>query len=422
MSIHGVGETANETDRSPLRRIISLPWLILYGLGSTVGAGIYVLTGAVAGRAGMQMPLAFLIASALAFFSALSFAEFSARFPHAGGALVYVREGIGWSWLSVVVGLLTALAGMVSAATVSSGFVGYFAELWTLPNFIVLTAVVGSVGALAAWGVRESVVAAGVVTLVEVAGLLAILIFGAVHLKELPMRATELIPLDLGSADGLAITSSAVLCFYAFLGFEDMVNVAEEVKDVRRALPRAIVWTLALSTALYFGVATVAVLVVSPAELALADAPLALVFARSGGSPELLALVALAAMLNGALVQIVMASRVLYSLSRAGALPGAFARVHPRTQTPVFATLAVTLSVGLLATFFPLAALAASTAAVALAVFSLVNISLLVLILRERRASRSASRGLPIWIPAIGAIVSIGFLVLELARRVGELA
>ena len=418
--------SSSEPDRTPtgaaapLRRVLTLPWLILYGLGSTVGAGIYVLTGAVAGRAGMHAPIAFLIAALLALFTALSFAELSARFPRAGGALVYVREGMGSRWLSLVVGLLTALAGMVSAATVSLGFVGYLGELWTVPPMAALLTVVCMLGGIAAWGVRESVVTAGVITLVEVSGLLAILIFGAGHLAELPLRFGELLPIGLDASVWMAVASSAVLCFYAFLGFEDMVNVAEEVEDVERVMPRAILWTLGLSTALYAGVTTVAVLAVPPEELASAAAPLSLVFERTGGSAELIGLIALTAMVNGALVQIVMASRILYSLSREGPLPGWLGWVHPRTRTPVIATLAVTLGICMLAALFPLVGLAAATATIALAVFSLVNFSLLMLRSRERRDPRGPGRpeaGIPIWIPAVGGVVSLAFLALEVAGR-----
>jgi basic amino acid/polyamine antiporter, APA family len=405
-----------------LRRVVTLPWLILYGLGSTVGAGIYVLTGAVAGRAGMQAPLAFLLAALLALFTALSFAELSARFPRAGGALVYVREAIGWRWLSVLVGLLTATAGVISAATVSRGFVQYLGELWTLPTAVVLIGMVGGLGLLAAWGVQESVVAAGLFTIVEVLGLVAILVFGVVFLSGQPVQPSEILSLDMGAVSLMAIGSSAVLCFYAFLGFEDIVNVAEEVRDVRSALPRAILWTLGLSTLLYVGVVAVAVLIVPPTELASAQAPLALVFERSGGNAEVLALIALAAMVNGALVQIVMASRILYSLSREGPLPNWLGWIHPRTRTPVIATLAISLGVGLFAMAFPLASLAAATASVALAVFSLVNLSLLVLLINETRKTNRTDGNIPIWVPAIGGITSIGFLALEMTGKLVTVA
>ncbi len=407
-------------EHTRLKRVIELPWLILYGLGSTVGAGIYVLIGAVAGRAGAAAPLAFAVASILALATAISFAELSARYPSAGGALVYVREGLERPRLSLAVGLLTALAGVVSAATVSLGFVGYLAELLALPRLLALLVVVGLVGGLAAWGVRESVVAAGLVTLVEVAGLAAILVFGAVEIGTSPPGRADVLVESFATLDWRAIAGAAVLAFYAYLGFEDIVNVAEEVKDVRRALPRAVVWTLGLSTLLYVAVAAVAVVIVPPAELASAEAPLALVFERSGGSAALLAAIALAAMLNGALVQIVMASRILLSLARHGQVPAIFAWIHPIRRTPLAATLAASLTVAGLAAAFPLAGLAAATASIALAVFSLVNLSLLRLLWRSRHAEASsgfAGRRLPLWLPAFGALSSAAFLALEIASR-----
>lgn len=411
-----VDAQSGTSDRTRLRRVVTLPWLVLYGLGSTVGAGIYVLTGAVAGRAGFHAPLAFLVAAALALFTALSFAEFSARFPRAGGALVYVKEALGSSALSVAVGLMTMSAGVISAATVSLGFVYYLGEIWAIPNVFALVVMVGSLGAIAAGGVRESVMAAGALTLIEVAGLVAIVAFGGAHLLSHPVDWSAAITTDVDAASLVPIGSAAVLCFYAFLGFEDIVNVAEEVREVRRAMPRAILWTLGLSALLYFAVMSVAVLVVPPEELARAEAPLALVFARSGGNASLLALIALAAMVNGALVQIVMASRILFSLSREGPLPALLGRVHATTRTPVAATLVVTLGVGLLAAAFPLESLAAATANIALLVFALVNVSLAVLLRRERLQDGNGDPGghrPAIWVPAVGAAASIGFLALD---------
>lgn len=366
----------------------------------------------------MLAPLAFAIAALLALCTALSFAQLAARFPEAGGALVYVREGIRWNWLSVFVGLMTAMAGVVSAATVSLGFIGYLQELFALPELPALIFVVGSVGAVAAWGVRESVIAASVVTIVEVGGLLAILVFGTGYLFESPIPLRELSSVSFDGSNWTAIFGAAVLGFYAFLGFEDMVNVAEEVRDVRRALPRAILWTLGLSTALYISVTAVAVLIVSPVELAASEAPLALVFERSGGSGEILAVIAMAAMLNGALVQIVMASRILFSLGRQGQLPSWFARVHPQRRTPIVSTVLVSMAVGLFAAAFPLDSLAAATASIALAVFSLVNLSLLLLLLRESESSRRAGPVTSPWIPALGGVLSLGFLMLEIVGKI----
>ena len=398
----------------PLRRVITLPWLILYGLGSTVGAGIYVLTGVVAGKAGLHSPLAFAVASLIALGTAMSFAQLSARFPTAGGALVYVREGTGSPTLSIAVGLLSATAGVISAATVSLGFVGYLTQLVSAPSLFTLFIVVISVGSIAAWGVRESVIAAGVVTMIEVAGLIAVIAFGTVHLDGQAHRVVVLLPIGLDATGWTAIMGSVVLCFYAFLGFEDIVNVAEEVRDVRRVLPKAILWTLGLSTTLYVSVTAVSVLVVPPLELAQADAPLALVFERAGGSPKLLALIALIAMLNGALIQIIMASRILFSLARQRQLPSWLGRVHQTTQTPVYATGLVTTAIFLLAAYFELDGLASATASIALLVFSLVNFSL-VLVLARTPNERHLRQ---IWIPATAGLVSVAFLIGEIVTIV----
>ncbi len=405
-----------------LRRVLTFPWLLLYGLGSTVGAGIYILIGVVAGRAGGWAPLAFLVAALLAVFTAQSFAALSARFPHAGGALVYVYEGFGRRWLSVLVGLSTATAGLVSAAAVSLGFVAYLSALVAVPRGLALIGVVVGVGAIAAWGIKQSIVAAGMVTLAEVGGLVAVLIAGAAHLAgDPPVDALTLWSVSPPRIPVIAILHSAVLCFYAFLGFEDIVNVAEEVKDVRRAMPRAILWTLGLSALLYLIVAAISVLIVPPEELGRADAPLALVFERAGGPAPLLAAVALVAMLNGALVQIVMASRILYSLARDGVLPGWLARVDPRTGTPLLATGLVSLGVWALASLLPIEQLAAATASVALFVFVLVNASLLRLLLAERRRGASEINGRALAIPAIGAAASLAFLAIEGLQRLALL-
>ena len=405
----------DQLEATELRRVITLPWLILYGIGSTVGAGIYALTGVIAGRAGMLAPLAFAVAALLALFTALSFAELSARFPQAGGALIYVKEGLRSTALSVIVGLFVALAGIVSAATVSVGFVGYLAELVSLPEIPTLLIVVASIGVVAAWGVKESIAFAGILTVVEVLGLFAVLGFGAVELAASPPESIPAWPTDgLTITDGGAVLGGALLAFYAFLGFEDIVNVAEEVKDVRRVMPRAILYTLGVSTLLYVAVSLVSVLIVAPSELASSSAPLALVFERSGGPPKLLAAIALAAMLNGALVQVVMASRVLFSLARQGLLPGWLSRVHPTRRTPVAATVVVVAIVAACALSQTVEALAAATALIALAVFTLVNVSLATL--RVREASRKIVTQfaiIPIWVPILGAIFSASFLALE---------
>jgi amino acid transporter len=409
------GPVPDERDAPTLLRTVSLPWLVLYGLGTTIGAGIYALMGVVAGRAGLMAPVAFALASLMALLTALSFAELSSRFPRAGGEAVYVSEGLRSQSLSTAVGLMVVIAGLISAATVSVGFVGYLGALIDVPRGAAVAAVVLTIGAVAGWGVRESVTLAGLMTLVEVGGLLMVIGFGWDHLGEAPGRAAEMLPAD---GPGLsAVASTAILAFYAFLGFEDMVNVAEEVHDVRRTLPRGILATLGISAALYIVLAAVAVLAVPPAELAASEAPLSLVFERCGGRPEVLGVIALFALLNGALVQVIKGSRVLYGMGREGSVPARFGRVHPRTRTPLLATGVATMVTGAFALAFPLAVLAETTSVITLVTFLLANVSLVVV--KRAHPRPEGAIVFPVAVPVAGATVSAGLLVFEAVHRLG---
>jgi amino acid transporter len=392
--------------------VVSLPWLVLYGLGTTIGAGIYALTGVVAGRAGMHAPVCFAVASLIALFTALSFAELSSRFPRAGGEAVYVYEGTGWGWLSRVVGILLVAAGLISAATVIVAFVGYLGDFVSAPRLLAAGGVALVLGVIAGWGVRESVTAAGVMTIAEVGGLVAVIAYGGDQLLALPERAVEMVPLEV--SDWGPIAATAILAFYAFLGFEDMVNVAEEVRDVRRTLPRAIVVTMIVTAILYVLVASVAVLAVPPHELGPAEAPLALVIECSGGPALLIGGVALFALLNGALIQVIKASRVLFGLASQGLLPAHFGRIHQRTRTPLLATAFSTLVVAVLATTLPLATLAETTSVVTLVTFALANYSLVRV--KRRGPAPTGCTTVPLWVPIVGLALNLMLLAFEFGR------
>lgn len=398
-----------------LKRSLSLSLMVLYGVGTTVGAGIYALTGAVAQRAGMAVPLSFALASLLAAFTAFSFAELSARFPRAAGEAVYVREGFGWVRAALGVGLLVALSGTVSAATMSNGFAGYLAELLPLSRGLAICLFVGVLGVIATWGVTESVAVAGVITVIEVGGLLWVVAVGAGALAELPVRSGELLAsVSPGAWPG--ILAGSILAFYAYLGFEDMVNVVEEVKEAPRTLPTAIVVVLVTTTLLYVVVGLISVLVVPPAELAASGAPLVLVCERaSGGRADLLGAVGVLAMTNGALIQIVMASRILYGLTSQGFLPVWIGRVNGRTRTPVRATWLVTALILTLALGFPLAPLAEATSTITLLVFSAVNLALWRI--QGARPRPDGTWGVPRWVPLAGFAVCVAFLAIEAMHR-----
>jgi amino acid transporter len=351
-----------DPDGATLDRTISLRMLVFYGLGTTVGAGVYALTGKIAGIAGVWAPLSFLTAAGLAALTALSFGELASRFPRSAGEAVYLRAGFDAPRAAQLGGLLVLLAGVTSAATLSRACVGYLRDLVPLPYLPSLTVLVIVTGAAAGWRVGRSVTLAAWLTVLEIFGILLVAGVAFVHLGDVGPVA--------GIADGIppppfwGVVSGAVLGFYAFLGFEDMVNVAEEVREPRRTMPKAIAITLIATALLYALTAFSAVLTVEPPELAASDAPLTLVFERSGGSGAgLISAIAAAGMLNGILIQLIMGSRVMYGIAGQGIVPKSLGKVNGTTRTPLRATLLLTLIVLLLALFFPLERLARTTGA-----------------------------------------------------------
>ena len=403
---------SHDSDVPHLRRSLSLPLLVLYGLGVTIGAGIYVLIGATAGRAGYYAPFSFVLAAVVMAFSAASFAELAGRFPVSAGEAAYVRGAFGSRALSVLTGLLVVFSGTVSSAAISIGGTGYLLEFISMPEPFLVCMVVLAMGFVAAWGITQSVTFAGIFTIVELLGLLLIVaggLGGGVAQTEVTA------PAGIGGTHVLtAVMGAGLLAFFAFIGFEDLVNLAEEAKRPERSLPWAIFWTLAITTVVYVLVSYVAVRSGPIEELASSNAPLSLVFARTTAlPPQAITAIAIFATLNGVIVQIVMASRVLYGLGRQGGLPGIFARVHPATRTPLFATGVVVAAVLLLALAFPLERLAETTSLTVLLTFSLVNLALLVLKLKKQPAP-AGTVVVGAWVPACGVLTCLIFLIASL--------
>jgi APA family basic amino acid/polyamine antiporter len=393
-----------------LRRSIRLPLLTLYGLGTILGAGIYVLIGEVAASAGRAIPIAFLLASVVAGFTALSYAELSARLPRSAGEAAYVDAAFGRPLLSELVGWSVIGMGIVSAATMSRGLVGYLSVFFDFMEAPVLIAIIATLGATAIWGITESLIAAGIVTALEAGGLLLVCVAAGDSLAKLPEQWQIFWPtFDVSTWYGIAI--GAFLAFYAFIGFEDIVNVAEEVKSPRTTMPRAIKLSLFISTALYLLVSTVAVLSTPIEKLAGSDAPLAVVMETNGFPPKVIAAISLLAIVNGALIQIVMASRVLYGLASQGLAWPVFARVNSRTQTPVAGTIVVSAAILLLAVFFSLGELSRFTSAVALAIFALVNAALIKLKFEPPAEPHYTA---PHFVPVVGLLLCAAMLLYQI--------
>lgn len=395
-----------------LKRSLSLPMLTLYGLGTTIGAGIYALVGEIAGLAGYYAPLSFLVASILAGFTALSFAELSSRYPRAAGAALYVKQGFGSIRFSTFIGLLVVIAGLVSAAALVNGLFSHLQEFIVIDRFISILLITLILGVIAGWGISESVTVAGIITLIEMGGLLLVIYVSSDVLSSFSSRWREVLPsTDMASWQGIFF--GAILSFYAFIGFEDMVDVAEEVKDVKRKLPMAILLTLAITMVLYVLLMITAVLSMSPSEIASSDVPLAYIYEHnSGQNATVIMVIGMFAVINGALIQMIMASRVLYGLSSRGQLPQQLSIVHPVTRTPLVATSLATLIVLLLALTGSLLSLAEVTSIVMLTIFSIVNLSLWRI--KKQSPQPVATVIFPAWVPIIGFLISSGFVLLKL--------
>jgi amino acid transporter len=382
-----------------LKRRIGPGLLTAYGVGVMVGAGIYVLVGAVAARAGVHAPLAFLLAGLVAAPTALSYAEFSTRLPRAAGEALYVAEGLNIRALSLLVGLAIVVAGTISAAAVLRGGAGYLQLVIEVPPVWAIVGIGAALIAVAVVGVLESLALAAVFTLIEVAGL-GLVVWAGMQAPPSP-DLTATWP-DLSLMPGIA--AGAVLAFFAFIGFEDIVNMAEEVRDPARTLPRAVLYSLAITALLYGGVTYVAVRAVPLEALSASERPLALVWqAGQGGEARFLSGIAVVAALNGVLAQVVMAARVLFGLGDRHAAMALFHRAHPRTGTPVLATLLVGACVIAAALMLPVAVLAGVTSSVLLAVFGLVNLALILL----KRRDPAAPFRVPLAVPVLGLLLSV---------------
>jgi amino acid transporter len=303
---------------------------------------------------------------------------------------------------------------IVSAAAISVGSVGYISAFIDLPQPVLAAGVVIGMATIAAWGIRESVTFAGVMTLIEVGGLVMVIAAGI-------FLGTN----EAGSAPSLpappfephlivGILSASLLAVFAFIGFEGLVNVAEELRDPKRNLPRAIFITLALTTLLYVLVVWVSLRAVPPEELGAASAPLALVFERiTGLSSKTMSVIAVVATLNGIIVQIIMSSRVLYGLARQGNLPSAFQDVNSVTRTPLTATIFTSVLVLALAVSLPLDQLAEMTSRVTLVLFALMNVALIRIKLREPAAPANGYVA-PLWVPWAGVTTCLALLGVDL--------
>jgi amino acid transporter len=428
-------ETPPKTDaatshRAPvLLRTMGLFSLVVYGVGDMVGSGIYATVGKAAGALGNAVWLAFIVSMLAALFTGLSYACLASRYPRAAGAAYVTQRAFGFAFLSYLIGLTVTASGLTSMATQTNAFAENLQAMIGGSWLVLALIFLGVLTAINFWGIRESMWTNLLCTTVEVGGLVFIIAVGArfwgsVDYLETPAATFD----DEGrlAHHGLSMSmllGGAVLTFFSFLGFEDMLNVAEEVKEPRRTMPWGIVIALAIVTVLYISVAVTAVSVVDYRQFADPGAPLSKIANRA--APWLPArtfdFITLFAVANTMLINYIMGSRLLYGMARHGLLPSILSRLHPTRSTPhvaIFTLLALVLILALSGGADGVRTLAYATALLLLFSFTVVNAALVVLKLRPSEPRGSFE--VPIIVPAIGILINMTLIIGRLAQAETE--
>jgi basic amino acid/polyamine antiporter, APA family len=395
------------------------PWLLLFFvLGDIVGAGIYALVGEVGALVGGAIWAAFLAAFFLAIFTASSYAELVTKYPRAGGSATYVNNAFRSPFVSFMVAFAVMASGITSACTLTLAFSGdYLAQFITVPVIGAALVFMVLVGCINFYGISESVRINVILTCVEITGLILIVVIGAAALAGGhgdPGRAFEF---KEGTSVLTALLAGTVLAFYALIGFDDSVNVAEETQHPSRNYPRAIFGALLLAGFVYLLVTFTASMVVPTATLADSSGPL-LEVVKAGPiaiPTQLFAAIALLAVSNGALINMIMASRIIYGMGDQGVMPTVFSRVHPGRRTPwvsiVFTTvIALLVLIAIGRNDEALATLGSTTVVLLLIAFVMVNIA--VLVLRQDEVEHEHFRT-PTIFPILGAVVAAGLLIYQ---------
>lgn len=367
---------------STLRRGIGGPLLFAFILGDVLGAGVYALMGVLSERVGGMLWAPLVAALLLAMLTAGSYAELVTKYPRAGGAAVFAERAFKNKLLSFLVGFSMLAAGVTSAAGLSIAFAGQylqtFVSLPVVPAAIVFLAVVA---ALNARGIRESLGANVVMTAIEVSGLVIVVVVVGVLLAGGGGDVSRVTQVPEGTGVASAVLAGAIIAYYSFVGFETSANMIEEVKQPSKMYPRALFAALATAGVVYVLVGLASSIALPPEELSGSSGPLLAVVEASGVAiPSwLFSLIALIAVANGALLTMIMASRLTYGMAEQGLLPRVLSRVLPRRRTPWVAILATTLVAMLLTLVGDLTLLAETVVLLLLFVFLSANVSVLVL-------------------------------------------
>ena len=357
----------------PLKPVLGPVQLVFYSVGVIVGAGVYSVIGAAAGLAQQSLWLSFVVGAGVAFLTAISYAEMATAYPQAGADYTYIRHA--WpraNWLAFGVGVVILIGAAATAATVAIAFGGYLREFVDVPPVWSALALLVACTAFNIWGLRESSLVNMLFTSIEVGGLLLVVAAGlARESGSAPPTPVAVEP---------AVMAAAALLFFVYLGFEQIANLVEEVRQPARDIPLALFLSLAITTVLYVLVALAVVHMASPAELAASEAPLAVAIgAVWPNSGNVLSAIALFATANTVLVTMIASSRLAFAMARDGEIHGVFAGLLKRRQTPWVAAILSLVAAAVLLPIGSVKILAEISSFAALVAFFAVNLVLIAL-------------------------------------------
>lgn len=395
-----------------LSRHIGLLALTLYGVGDILGAGIYGLIGKAAGQMGNSVWLAFLTSMIAAGLTGLSYASLGSRYPKAGGAAYITHRAYNKAWLAYGVGLAVLASGLTSMATATRVFSGYFQGLLggSIPFAVIIIGFALVLAFFVYWGIREAMWANALCTIIELGGLAIVIIFGMSFIGSVDYFDATTAANPAGDLAPALILSGAVLTFYSFVGFEDILNVAEEVKNPQRTLPLGLILAVSIASVIYMLISVIAVSVIPANELAQSKEPLVDVVrvAAPWFPSSIYSIIAMFAVSNTALLNFVMGSRLVYGMANQGLLPKFLAKVHPVRRTPYVAAAVLFVILLMLALSGDISSLAKSTSVLLLLCFILVNMALVVL--KHRKNEAKGGFEVPTFVPVLGTFVCGGLL------------
>ncbi|HYC39217.1 MAG TPA: APC family permease [Chitinophagaceae bacterium] len=390
-----------------LRRSLNLAQCVFFGVGSILGAGIYTLLGKVAGWSGNLVWVSLLISSFTAFCTATAYAELSALFPKAGGEYVYVKRATGRT-LGTVLGLVISLNGIISGATVSVGFGGYLTELLPVAELLGALAIILVIFLVNVSGIRESSTMNIIFTIIEFSGLAFVIVAAFPYLGQVNL-------LEAGDRGWNGVFTAAALGFFAYIGFEEIVKLAEETKKPERNIPRALFIANAVVGVLYFFVGICAVSVIPWEELGQSSSPLADIVGSRFGKTAITAIsiIALFATANTILSNMLGSSRVLLNMSREITWMKRFSKVSEKRRTPIATLVLIFFVMSAFALIGNIETIARIANLFIFVTFLFVNISVLVLRAKEKNLRRPYRSPLTIGkVPVLNVLAILLILVL----------